>query len=96
VLRVIEHYYARNRISYHSEYVSKALARSLFDDLPQFAVDRAEMNALQQANIMNSTSEAVGSLWSSNIMYCDFSWVIPHHPVIVTQPPAKQGRICRE
>jgi hypothetical protein len=76
--------------------MSKALARSLFDDLPQGAIDRAEPNALQQANIMNSTSEAVGSLWTSNIMNCDFSWVIPHHPVIVTQPPAKQGRICRE
>jgi len=41
---------------------------SLLDDLPQDAVDRAEPNALQQANM----SEVVGSLWTSTIMHCDF------------------------
>ena len=41
------HYYARNCIRHNSEYVPKVLARSLCDDLPQGAVDRAELNALQ-------------------------------------------------
>lgn len=93
---VITHWYALYCIRHHSEYVPKALAISLCDDLPQGAVDRAEPNALQHANIMNSMSEVVGSLRTSNIMHCDFSWVIPYHPIIVTQPPAKQGRICTE
>jgi hypothetical protein len=57
VWHVTAHDYAGNCIRHHSEYVPEALARSLFDDLPQGAVDRAQRNALQQANIMNSMSK---------------------------------------
>jgi hypothetical protein len=42
------HYCVRQLSRDHSEFMAKLLTRSLCDDLSQGAVDKAELNALQQ------------------------------------------------